>query len=49
MVLNRDKMAALLADEIFERIFLTEKFQILIRIPLKFIPQRPIHSQCWLR
>ena len=37
-----DKMAAILADDIFKCIFLNEKFCILIRIALKFAPTGPI-------
>ena len=37
-----DKMAAILADNIFKCIFLNEKFCILIKISLKFIPKGPI-------
>ena len=34
-----DKMAAILADDIFKCIFLNEKVQILIDISLKFVPR----------
>ena len=34
-----DKMAAILADDIFKFIFLHEKVQILIQISLKFVFQ----------
>ena len=34
-----DKMAAILADNIFKCIFLNEKVQILIKISLKFVPE----------
>ena len=40
--LPRDKMAAILADNIFKCIFLNEKFCILIKISLKFVPKGPI-------
>ena len=35
-------MAAILADEIFKRIFLNENFRISIKISLKFVPKDPI-------
>ena len=35
-------MAAILADDIFKCIFLNEKFFILIKISLKFVPRGPI-------
>ena len=34
-----DKMAAILAGDISKCIFLNEKFRILIKIPLKFVPR----------
>ena len=34
-------MAAILADDIFNSIFLNEKFCISIKISLKFIPKGP--------
>ena len=37
-------MAAILADDIFRCILLNEKFCILIKIPLKFVPKGPIDS-----
>ena len=39
-----DKMAAILADNIFKHIFLNEKFCILIKISLKFVPKGPIDN-----
>ena len=39
-----DKMAAILADDIFNCIFLNEKFCILIQISLKFVPKGPIDN-----
>ena len=40
-----DKMAAILADDIFECIFLKEKFCILIKFSLKFVPKGPIDNK----
>ena len=37
-------MAASLADDTFMRIFMNEKFGILIRISLKFVPKVPIYN-----
>ena len=37
-------MAASLADDTFMRIFMNEKFCILIRISLKFVPKVPIYN-----
>ena len=37
-----DKMAAILADNIFKYIFVNEKFCILIKISLMFVPKGPI-------
>ena len=37
-------MAAILADNIFKRIFFNEKFCILIEISLKFVPKGPIDN-----
>ena len=37
-----NKMAAILADNIFKCIFLNEKFCILTRISLKFVPRIPV-------
>ena len=34
-----DKMAAILADDIFKYIFLNEKVRIWIKISLKFVPE----------
>ena len=39
-----DKMVTILADHIFICIFLNEKFCILIKISLKFVPQGPLHN-----
>ena len=39
-----DKMAAILADDIFKHIFLNDKLWILIEISLKFIPKGPIDN-----
>ena len=38
-------MAAILADDIFKRIFLNEKFRILIQISPQFAPKRPIDNK----
>ena len=43
--LSLDKMAAILADDIFKWIFLNENDRILIRISLKYIPRNPIHNK----
>ena len=40
-----DKMASILADDIFKCIFLNEKFCIVIRISLKFVPNGPIDNE----
>ena len=40
-------MAAVLADDIFKCIFLNEKFCIVIRISLKFVPKGPIGDNKW--
>ena len=37
-----DKMAAILADDIFKSISLNENDRILIKIPLKLVPMSPI-------
>ena len=37
-------MAAILADDIFKRIFLNENVIISIKISLKFIPKGPINN-----
>ena len=39
--LPMDKMAAILADDIFWCIFVNEKICILIKISLKFVPKGP--------
>ena len=38
------KMAVILADDIFTCIFMNEKFCILIKISLKFVPKSPIDN-----
>ena len=38
-------MAAILADNIFKRIFLNENDIILIQISLKFVPRSPIDNK----
>ena len=38
-------MAAILADDIFKCIFFNEKFGVLIKISLKFVPKGPIDNQ----
>ena len=43
--LSWDKMAANLADNIFKYIFINEKFHILIRILLEFVPRGPIDNR----
>ena len=43
-----DKMAAILADDIFRCIFVNEKFIILIKISLKFVPKGPIDNNAAL-
>ena len=40
-----DKMAAILADDIFKWIFLNENGRIPIQISLKFVPKSPIDSK----
>ena len=40
-----DKMAAILADDIFKCIFLNENDKIMIQISLKFIPRSPIDNK----
>ena len=40
-----DKMAAILADNIFKCIFLNENDRILIQISLKFVPRGPIDNK----
>ena len=38
-------MAAILADNIFKRIFLNENIRIKIKISLKFVPKSPIDNK----
>ena len=38
-------MAAVLADDIFECIFLNENYRIAIQISLKFVPRSPIENK----
>ena len=40
-----DKMAGILANDIFRCIFLNEKFCILIKISLKFVPKGRIDNK----
>ena len=40
-----EKMAAILAEDIFKSIFLNENGKIPIQISLKFIPRSPIHNK----
>ena len=40
-----DKMAAILADDIFKGIFLNENDRILIQISLKFVPRGPVDNK----
>ena len=40
-----DKMAAILADDIFKRIFLNENVRISIQISLKFVPRGSIDNK----
>ena len=40
-----DKMATILADDIFKCIFLNENDRIPIRISLKFVPRSPIDNK----
>ena len=40
-----DKMAAILADDIFNRIFLNENDKIPIQISLKYVPRSPIDNK----
>ena len=42
-----DKMAAILADDIFRYIFVNENFCILIEISLNFVPKGPIYMMAW--
>ena len=39
-----DKLAAILSDDIFKCIFVNEKFCILIKISLKFVPKGPFDN-----
>ena len=39
-----DKMAAIFADNIFRCIFVNEKFCILVKISLQFVPKSPIDN-----
>ena len=43
--LTLDKMAAILADNIFKCIFLNENDRIPIQIALKFVPRNPIDNK----
>ena len=40
-----DKMAAILADDIFKRIFLNENIRITIQISLKFVLKGPVDNK----
>ena len=40
-----DKMAAIVADDMFKWIFLNENGRILIQISLKFVPRGPIDNK----
>ena len=40
----RDKMAAILSDDIFNCIFVYENDRILIQVSLKFVPTSPIDN-----
>ena len=40
-----EKMAAILAEDIFKSIFLNENGKIPIQISLKFVPRSPIHNK----
>ena len=42
-------MAAILADDIFKCIFMTENDRILIQISLKSVPDGLIDNQYWFR
>ena len=44
-LLPLDKMAAILADDTFKRIFLNEKDRIPIRISLKFVPRSSVDNK----
>ena len=39
-----DKLAAILADNIFRCIYVNEKYLILIKISLQFVPKGPIDN-----
>ena len=41
---NRFELAAILADNIFKCIFANERFCILFKISLKFVPNGPIDN-----
>ena len=41
---GRDKMAAVLTDDTFNRIFMNENVRISIKISLQFVPQGPINN-----
>ena len=43
--LSLDKMAAILADNIYKCIFLNENDKIRIQISLKFVPKSPIDNK----
>ena len=43
--LPRDKMAAILADDIFKRIFLNEHDKIPLQISMKLVPTSPIDNK----
>ena len=43
--LSRDKMATILADNIFKCIFLNEIYRISIQISLKFVLRNPIENK----
>ena len=45
---DHDKMAAILADNIFKCIFLNENDRIVISISLKFVPRSPIDNKAAL-
>ena len=40
-----DKMADIMADDIFKCIFLNENYRIPMQIPLKFVPRSPINNK----
>ena len=44
-MITMDKMAAILADDIFKWIFLNENSRIPIQISLKFVPKSPIDNK----